>query len=324
MKKEEKLIPDLPSGFEDRWNKKLAVKKKLINSIEANFLKYGFTPLETPSFEKSINIGSFLADDEANPMSDVFSFIGDNEQITLRYDLSSPLSRFVAQNYRDLAFPFKRYAIGNVWRNEKSGNARYREFTQADIDIIGNTNKAQSDSEICNVIISTLLNCGLKEDQFSVSISNRKIIQGLIKELKISDQNQELKLIRSIDKLDRVGTKGVEDLLKKERVDASGAITKGANLSNDQASEILNFIKIKNIQELKKVLKNSVSLEGIKEMEELLEIVSFGNFSKQLISNSLIRTLLLCIDIAVNAPQFFPTIISQNVLKYALCSISVG
>ena len=233
MKKEEKLIPDLPSGFEDRWNKKLAVKKKLINSIEANFLKYGFAPLETPSFEKSTNIGSFLADDEANSMSDVFSFIDDNEQITLRYDLSSPLSRFVAQNYRDLAFPFKRYAIGNVWRNEKSGNARYREFTQADVDIIGNTNKSQSDSEICNVIISTLLNCGLEKDQFSVSISNRKIIQGLIKELKV---------IRAIDKLERVGIKGVEDLLKKERVDVSGAVTKGANLSNDQASEILNFI----------------------------------------------------------------------------------
>ena len=285
MKKEEKLIPDLPSGFEDRWNKKLAVKKKLINSIEANFLKYGFAPLETPSFEKSINIGSFLADDEANPMSDVFSFIGDNEQITLRYDLSSPLSRFVAQNYRDLAFPFKRYAIGNVWRNEKTGNARYREFTQADVDIIGNTNKAQSDSEICNVIISTLLNCGLEKDQFSVSISNRKIVQGLIKELKISDQNQELKVIRAIDKLERVGIKGVEDLLKKERVDASGAITKGANLSNDQASEILDFIKIKNIQELKKVLKNPVSLEGIRETEELLEVASLGNFSNQINTN---------------------------------------
>ena len=166
--------------------------------------------METPSFEKSINIGSFLADDETNSMSDVFSFKGDNEEITLRYDLSSPLSRFVAQNYRDLAFPFKRYAIGNVWRNEKSGNARYREFTQADVDIIGNTNKSQSDSEICNVIISTLLNCGLEKDQFSVSISNRKIIQGLIKELKISDQNQELKVIRAIDKLERVGIKGVE------------------------------------------------------------------------------------------------------------------
>jgi len=305
MEKEKKLIPDLPSGFEDRWNKKLAVKKKLINSIEANFLKYGFTPLETPSFEKSVNIGSFLADDEANPMSDVFSFKDENEQITLRYDLSSPLSRFVAQNYRDLAFPFKRYAIGNVWRNEKSGNARYKEFTQADVDIIGNTNKAQSDSEICNVIISTLLNCGLKKDQFSVSISNRKIIQGLIKELKISDQNQELKVIRAIDKLERVGMKGVEDLLKKERVDSSGAVTKGANLSNDQASEILNFIKIKNIQELKKVLKNPVSVEGIRETEELLEIFSLGNFSEQIQTNfTIVRGLAyydgFCVETNLN------------------------
>ena len=94
----------------------------------------------------------------------------------------------------------------------------------------------------------------------------------MIKELKISDQKQELKVIRAIDKLERVGIKGVEDLLKKERVDPSGAVTKGANLSNDQASEILNFIKIKNIEELKKVLKNSVSAEGIRETEELLEI----------------------------------------------------
>ena len=107
MNKENNLNPSLPSGFEDRWGKKLILKKQLLKVIEKNFIKFGAEPLETPSFEKSINIGSFLVDDEANPMSDVFSFIGDNEQITLRYDLSSPLSRFVAKNYRDLAFPFK-------------------------------------------------------------------------------------------------------------------------------------------------------------------------------------------------------------------------
>ncbi len=305
MEKEEKIIPGLPSGFEDRWNDKLALKKKLINLIEANFLKYGFLPLETPSFEKSKNIGSFLTDDEANPMSDVFSFKDDKEEITLRYDLSSPLSRFVAQNYRELAFPFKRYAIGNVWRNEKSGNARYREFTQADVDIIGNTNKAQSDSEICNVIASTLLDCGLKKSQFTISISNRKIIQGLIKELKISDKNQEIKVIRAIDKLERVGMKGVEDLLKKERVDASGAVTKGANLSNDQTSQILNFIKIKNIQELKKVLKNPISTEGINETEKLLEIASLGNFYNQIRTNfTIVRGLAyydgFCVETNLN------------------------
>ena len=110
MNKENKLIPGLPSGFEDRWNKKLLLKKRLLRVIEKNFIKYGFDPLETPSFEISKNIGSFLADDEGNSMSDVFTFDDGKDQITLRYDLSSPLSRFVAQNYRELSFPYKRYA----------------------------------------------------------------------------------------------------------------------------------------------------------------------------------------------------------------------
>ncbi len=280
MKKEEKLIPGLPTGFENRWDKKLSLKKELLKIIENNFLKYGFSPLETPSFEKQKNIGSFLEDNEANPMSDVFTFNDGNEKITLRYDLSSPLSRFVAEKYRELPFPYKRYAIGNVWRNEKSGNARYREFTQADVDIIGNTNKSQADAEICNIIADTLEKSGLDESQFKVKISNRKIVQGLINELKIIDKFQELKVIRAIDKLDRLGLKGVEDLLKKERVDTSGAITKGANLTDDQASEILNFLKIKNLKELKYNLKNPLSTEGIKEIEDILEIISYGKYTK--------------------------------------------
>ena len=98
MSKENKLTPGLPQGFEDRWNKKLLLKKKLLKVIENNFIKYGFDPLETPSFEIAENIGSFLAEDESNPMSDVFSFKDGNKDITLRYDLSSPLARFVAQN----------------------------------------------------------------------------------------------------------------------------------------------------------------------------------------------------------------------------------
>ena len=173
MTDEKKLIPGLPSGFEDRWNKQLSLKKKILKIIENTFLKYGFSSLETPSFEISENIGSFLASDQGNPMSDVFSFDDGSKNITLRYDLSSPLSRFVAQNYRELPFPYKRYAIGNVWRNEKSGNARYREFTQADADIIGNVNSSQADAEICNLIADTLIKCGLNKKQFKVSISNR-------------------------------------------------------------------------------------------------------------------------------------------------------
>ena len=98
MSKNNKLIPGLPPGFEDRWNKELFLKKKLLKAIENNFIKFGAEALETPSFEISENIGSFLAEDDSNPMSDVFSFQDGEKSITLRYDLSSPLARFVAQN----------------------------------------------------------------------------------------------------------------------------------------------------------------------------------------------------------------------------------
>ena len=107
MNKENKLTPGLPPGFEDRWNKKLILKKKIINIIETNFVKFGFEPLETPSFEISENIGSFLADDDSNTMSGVFSFKDGEKNITLRYDLSSPLARFVAQNNQELPLPYK-------------------------------------------------------------------------------------------------------------------------------------------------------------------------------------------------------------------------
>ena len=286
MKVENKLIPGLPSGFEDRWNKKLLLKKKLLKAIESNFIKFGFDPLETPSFEISENIGSFLAEDDSNPMSDVFTFKDRDKDITLRYDLSSPLARFVAQNNQELPSIYKRYAIQNVYRNEKSGNARYREFTQADCDIIGNVNTAQANAELCNLVVSTLIECGLKKDQFVIKISNRKILQGIISDLKISEQKQ-VKVMRAIDKLDKpdFGLKGVEDLLKNERKDKSGAITKGAELNNDQSSQIINFLKIKDLKDLKKNFKNPITQEGIKEMEEVFEILNYGDFADQVKAN---------------------------------------
>ena len=195
MSEKNKLIPGLPSGFEDRWNKTLILKKRLLKVIENNFIRYGFDPLETPSFEIAENIGSFLAEDDNNPMSDVFSFNDGEKNITLRYDLSSPLARFVAQNNQELPSIYKRYAIQNVFRNEKSGNARFREFTQADCDIVGNVNPAQANAELCNLVASTLIECGLKKDQFTINVSNRKIIQGLIQDLKIP-ANKEIKVMR--------------------------------------------------------------------------------------------------------------------------------
>ena len=306
MSEKNKLIPGLASGFEDRWNKTLILKKRLLKVIENNFIKYGFDPLETPSFEIAENIGSFLAEDDNNPMSDVFSFNDGEKNITLRYDLSSPLARFVAQNNQELPSIYKRYAIQNVFRNEKSGNARFREFTQADCDIVGNVNPAQANAELCNLVASTLIECGLKKDQFTINVSNRKIIQGLIQDLKIP-ANKEIKVMRAIDKLDKpdFGIKGVEDLLKKERKDKSGAITKGADLNDDQVSKILNFLKIKDLKKLKQDFKNPITQEGIKELEDLFEVLDFGNYSELVKTNfTIVRGLAyydgFCIETNLN------------------------
>ncbi len=306
MSEKNKLIPGLPSGFEDRWNKTLILKKRLLKVIENNFIKYGFDPLETPSFEIAENIGSFLAEDDNNPMSDVFSFNDGEKNITLRYDLSSPLARFFAQNNQQLPSIYKRYAIQNVFRNEKSGNARFREFTQADCDIVGNVNPAQANAELCNLVASTLIECGLKKDQFTINVSNRKIIQGLIQDLKIP-ANKEIKVMRAIDKLDKpdFGIKGVEDLLKKERKDKSGAITKGADLNDDQVSKILNFLKIKDLKKLKQDFKNPITQEGIKELEDLFEVLDFGNYSELVKTNfTIVRGLAyydgFCIETNLN------------------------
>ena len=301
MDNENKLVPGLPPGFEDRWSNKLLLKKKLIKAIEKNFIKFGAEALETPSFEISESIGSFLAEDEANPMSDVFSFQDGEKSITLRYDLSSPLARFVAQNNQELPSIFKRYQIQNVFRNEKAGNGRYREFMQADFDIVGNVDPAQANAELCNLISNTLSDCGLNKDQFTINVSNRKIVQGLINELKISEEKQ-IKVIRAIDKLDKpgFGLKGVEDLLKKERKDQSGAITKGADLTDQQAAQILNFLKIKDLKELKQTLKNQLSQEGISELENVFEILGYGSNLNQVKTNfTIVRGLAYYSDFIV-------------------------
>ena len=286
MNKDKKLVPGLPSGFEDRWGNKILLKKKLLEIIEKNFVKFGAEALETPSFEISENIGSFLSEDQENPMSDVFTFKDGEKNITLRYDLSSPLARFVAQNNQELPSIYKRYAIQNVFRNEKPGNGRFREFTQADFDIIGNTDPAQANAELCDLISSTLLNCGLKKEQFMINVSNRKIVQGLINDLNISEDKQ-LKVIRAIDKLDKpgFGIRGVEDLLRKERKDSSGAVTKGANLNDEQVIKILNFLKIKDLKQLKNNLNNSLSKEGIKELEDFFQIIEMGPYKELVKTN---------------------------------------
>ena len=172
---------------------------------------------------------------------------------------------------------------------------------QADFDIVGNVDPAQANAELCNLISNTLFDCGLNKDQFTINVSNRKIVQVLINELKISEEKQ-IKVIRAIDKLDKpgFGLKGVEDLLKKERKDQSGAITKGADLTDQQAAQILNFLKIKDLKELKQTLKNQLSQEGISELENVFEILDYGSNLNQVKTNfTIVRGLAYYSDFIV-------------------------
>ena len=276
MNKEKKLQASLPKGFKDRWGEELNIKNKLVDTIKDVFINYSFEQLETPEFEKSECLGSFLAEDESNPMSDVFSFVNKKESLTLRYDLSAPLARFCAENFRDLVFPYKRFACGNVFRQEKADSARYRAFTQLDADIIGDANPSQADAEICNIIGESFKKIGLSKNQFTINVSNKKILQGLINELKI-EKGRQYNVLKSVDKLDRLGIKGVEELLKQGRTDQSGAFTRGCELSDSQTSEIISFLNLKGINDLKANLKNPLSLEGINELDELFEVLSYGN-----------------------------------------------
>ena len=292
MNKDKKLLSaDLPKGFQNKWGKALVLKKKLLEIIEKNFIKFGYSPLETSPMQYSSIIGNSLSDDEENPMSDIYTFTDDGKDISLRYDLSQPLINFYKQNYMDLPNPYKRYEIGSVYRREKPGSNRYKSFGQCDVDIIGNFDQKQANAELCS-IIGNIFTEFLKKSEFVINVSNRKIIQGLMNQLNIFDQKQKQKVLRGIDKLDKpgFGLKGVKDLLGKERIDQSGAITKGANLNDEQTSKIIDFLKIKDIKELKQKIDNPLSNEGIKELEELFEVLSYGKYADQVkFSSSIVR-----------------------------------
>tara|TARA_Y100000816_G_C26014824_1_gene530681 strand:+ start:5 stop:1096 length:1092 start_codon:yes stop_codon:yes gene_type:complete len=187
----------------------------------------------------------------------------------------------------NLPNPIKRYEIGTVFRREKPGSNRYKSFDQCDVDVIGNFDAKQANADLCS-IIGSIFTEFLKKSEFVINVSNRKIVQGLMDQLKIVDQKQKQKVLRAIDKLDKpgFGIKGVEDLLKKERRDNSGAITKGADLNDEQSAKIIEFLKIKDIKQLKQKIDNPITNEGIKEIEELFEVLTYGKYADQVKFNS--------------------------------------
>ena len=277
MEKEKKIKPskELPSGFKDRQEKELLIRDFVISNIKEVMIKYGFQYLETPSFEYTESIGKFLPEKE-RPGQGVFSFEDENKWISLRYDLTAPLARYVAKNFNEIPIPFKRYQLGTVWRNEKPGPGRYREFLQFDADYVG-TNNLQADAELCVLISEILERCGLDKVDYTVKISSRKFTYNLFNKLNISSDEQKSTVLRALDKIDRLGWNEVQKLLGEGRKDKSGDYTKGANLKNDQ-------IKI-----IEKALKNKVP-----DTEDVLEIINIFksyNFKNYKFDPSIIRGL---------------------------------
>ena len=267
MTKEKKNKPskELPLGFVDRQEKELLVRDFIISNIKEIMIKYGFQYLETPSFEYSDSIGKFLPDKD-RPDEGVFSFKDENKWLSLRYDLTAPLARYVAKNYLEIAKPFKRYQLGTVWRNEKPGPGRFREFLQFDADYVG-TKSLQADAELCVMISEILEKCGLSKNEYIIKISSRKITEELFKKININNNDQKLIALRALDKIERLGWEDVKLLLGEGRRDKSGDFTKGANLSLPSIKTIEN--------ELKKKLPET---EDLSEILKIFQDYNFNNF----------------------------------------------
>jgi len=230
----------LPRGFRDRTAAEIAAERKALDTIRNVYQSYGFEPLETPAFEFTDALGKFLPDVD-RPNEGVFSLRDDDEQwLSLRYDLTAPLARYVAENFQNLAKPFRRYQVGQVWRNEKPGPGRYREFTQFDADTVG-SNSPAADAELLMMVCDALEAVGLKRGEYVVKINSRKLLDGVLASAGV-DGAKRGTVLRAIDKFDRLGEHGVRLLLGAGRKDESGDFTKGAELNADQIAQVMQLL----------------------------------------------------------------------------------
>lgn len=236
----------LPKGFEDMAGEDIRRLDRMLATIREVYELYGYEPLDTPAFEFTDALGKFLPDQD-RPNAGVFSLKDEDEQwLSLRYDLTAPLARHVAENIQRLTKPFRRYAIGPVWRNEKPGPGRFRQFIQCDADTVGTDNIA-ADAEACLLMADVIERLGIPADQFRVKLNNRKVLDGLLETSGIDpeaegDLARRLTVLRAMDKFDKFGVQGVALLLGKGRRDESGDFTAGAGLETKAIDTICRFL----------------------------------------------------------------------------------
>jgi histidyl-tRNA synthetase len=250
-KKPQKLKARLPRGLEDRGPAAINATRQMVEKIREVYELYGFEPVETPAMEYTDALGKFLPDQD-RPNEGVFSFQDDDEQwISLRYDLTAPLARYVAERYgtENLVLPYRSYRFGYVYRNEKPGPGRFRQFMQFDADTIGTAAGGQSsaaaDAEMCMMAADTMEALGIPRGSYVVKVNNRKVLDGVMELVGLGgDENaaKRLTVLRAFDKLDRLGLDGVCQLLGDGRKDESGDFTKGAGLNSEQVARLMEFI----------------------------------------------------------------------------------
>lgn len=234
------ITPRLPRGFEDRSAPDIAATNEMIGKIRDVYERYGFDPIETPFFEYTDTLGKFLPDTD-RPNAGVFSLQDDDEQwMSLRYDLTAPLARHFAENFNDLPKPYRTYRQGYVFRNEKPGPGRFRQFMQFDADTVGAAGP-EADAEMCMMMADTMDALGLA-GKYVVRVNNRKVLDGVLESAGITEDAQKLGVLRAIDKLDKFGIEGVKLLLGAGRKDESGDFTKGAELDETQIAAVLNYV----------------------------------------------------------------------------------
>src|SRR6202012_3726180 len=277
--KTNKLKARLPRGLADRGPAEIAATREMVEKIRAVYELYGFEPVETPAIEYTDALGKFLPDQD-RPNEGVFSFQDDDEQwLWLPYDLTAPLARYVAENFDALPKPYRSYRFGWVFRNEKPGPGRFRQFMQFDADTVGAPTPA-ADAEMCMMAADTMEALGIPRGSYVVKVNNRKVLDGVRDELGIKDDGQWLTVMRAIDKLDRLGIDGGKQMLGEGRKDESGDFTKGAGLNATDIALVIGSVEQGGAPIDQRLLESKIGKEGRDELNEISRIVVSSGYGE--------------------------------------------
>jgi histidyl-tRNA synthetase len=289
IKKQPRPKAQTPKGFQDYFGADVTARNEMLATIAGVYHRYGFDALETSAVETVEALGKFLPDVD-RPNEGVFAWEEDNDWLALRYDLTAPLARVAAQYRNDLPSPYRRYAMGPVWRNEKPGPGRFRQFYQCDADTVG-AGSVAADAEICAMLADTLEAVGIERGDYIIRVNNRKVLNGVMEVAGLSGDDKEAErgiVLRAIDKLDRLGPDGVRALLGEGRKDASGDFTKGAGLADAQAEVVMGFMEAKRdtgaatvarLHEL--VAGSAIGVEGVEELETIAALLAAQGYTAE-------------------------------------------